>query len=125
LAGQRLSLEALQGEVSAKLAAEASKFARYKIENDRRKHNYVPFIVTLFQVPRGIGRSPFAFWITVVARRSSQRRKHCYRCWTRLKIERSSCGNSVLSVEKRQVHPWLTPVMMMTTMLTCRYGAAV
>jgi ubiquitin carboxyl-terminal hydrolase L5 len=36
-------------DVRSALAAEEEKFKQYEVENARRKHNYIPLIVALFQ----------------------------------------------------------------------------
>jgi hypothetical protein len=36
-------------DARANLASETEKFARYRVENVRRKHNYIPLVVALFK----------------------------------------------------------------------------
>lgn len=52
-AGQATQLadaEAKHAEAQRGIAAEEEKFAAWKIENVRRKHNYIPFVVNLFRI---------------------------------------------------------------------------
>jgi len=49
LLGRRLECEAELEAAAGTLATENAKFEQYKLENIRRKHNYVPFIVQLFK----------------------------------------------------------------------------
>lgn len=50
MATQLADIEASLGVCQNKIAAEDEKFAGWKMENIRRKHNYIPFVINLLRI---------------------------------------------------------------------------
>jgi ubiquitin carboxyl-terminal hydrolase L5 len=50
LAAQLAEVEGLLSDCQNKISAEDEKFAGWKMENIRRKHNYIPFVINLLRI---------------------------------------------------------------------------